>query len=245
MNYSALPADKYGKSKKLSAHRRHQANRGQSGVVAEWARELGELHSLQSKKTLAAEKKLETHFLRIEEKEKWIENFGERETAVAWMPVQHAKTAITQDMTTAVNGGATTGKPKTTFEEMMNAIRGSPSALASSDDYQDGEDEDDDEEDTELGKLGDDDEPSWVMGTITKTIQHRMESFRQMQMRLDELTQPGLADAANYIRARDMNYGTAKLQVPAVVKPRKDTTAAAPSPTTVGAQIQTLEIVRG
>jgi len=59
---------------------------------------------------------------------------------------------------------------------MLNAIGDSLSDLASSDDEQDGEDEEDDEEDTELGKLSDDDEPGWVMGTITKTVQHRMES---------------------------------------------------------------------
>jgi len=115
----------------------------------------------------------------------------ESETAVARKRVQDAETTIMQDITTAGNGCVTTGKPETTFEEMLNAIRESLSDLASSDDEQDGEDEEDDEEDTELGKLSDDDEPGWVMGTITKMVLHRMESFRQQQMRLDELTQPG------------------------------------------------------
>jgi len=54
------------------------------------------------------------------------------------------------------------------------------------------------------------------MGTIPKMVQHRMESFRQNQMRLDELTQPGCGDAANYFCERDMKYGTADLKVPAV-----------------------------
>jgi len=63
-----------------------------------------------------------------------------------------------------------------TFEEMLVAIGESLSHLASSDDGQDGEDEDDEE--TEQGKLSDDDELSWVMGTITKTVQQRMERFR-------------------------------------------------------------------
>ena len=71
-------------------------------------------------------------------------------------------------------------------EEMLVATGGSLSELASSDDGDDGEDEDDEE--TEHGKLSDDDEPSWVMGTITKTVQQRMESFQQKQMKLDELT---------------------------------------------------------
>jgi hypothetical protein len=95
-----------------------------------------------------------------------------------------------QDMMTAANGGVTTGKPKIMFEQMLNANGDSLSDLASSDDEQDGEDEEDYEEDIQRSKLSDDDEPGWVMGTITKTIQHRMESFRQKQMRLDELTQP-------------------------------------------------------
>jgi hypothetical protein len=72
-----------------------------------------------------------------------------------------------------------------------------------------------------------------------------MASFRQKQMRLDELIQPGWADAANYFHERDIRYGTAELKVPAVIKPQKDMTAATPSPTTVGDTMQTLEIVRG
>jgi len=164
-NFSPLPAGKYSKSTKKSTRQRHQANEGKSGSVAERVRALGALRSLRSKKKLAAEKRLETHFLRNEEREKWIEDFVERETAVATTQVQDAETAIMQDMTTAENEGATPGKPETTFEEMLNAIGDSLSDLASSNDEQDGEDEEDDEEDTELDKLSDDDEPGWMMGT--------------------------------------------------------------------------------
>jgi hypothetical protein len=39
--------------------------------------------------------------------------------------------------------------------------------------------------------LSEDDEPGWVMGTITKTVQQHMERFRQKQMKIDELTQTG------------------------------------------------------
>jgi len=169
----------------------------------------------------------------------------ERETAVARKRVQDAETAIMQDMTTAETGGTTTGMPETTFEEMLNAIGDSVSDLASSDDEQDGEDEEDDEEDTELGKPSDDDEPGWVIGTITKTVQHCMQSIRQKQMRLDEMTQPGWGDAANYFREKDMWYGTEELKVLAVVEPQIETNAATPSPITVGEHMQTPEIVRG
>ena len=144
-----------------------------------------------------------------------------------------------KDMTTA------TGKPETTFAEMWNAIGDSLSNLASSDDEQDGEDEEDDEDDTELGKLSDDDEPGWVLGTISKTVQHRMQSFWQKQMKLDKLTQPGWGDAANYFLERDMKYGTAELKVPAVVTPQLNTTAASASPTTAGENMHTLHIIRG
>jgi hypothetical protein len=52
-------------------------------LEAEPVRALEALRSIQSKKRLAAEKRQETHFLNNEEKEKWIEDYVERETAVA------------------------------------------------------------------------------------------------------------------------------------------------------------------
>jgi len=48
--------------------------------------------------------------------------------------------------------------------------------------------------------LRDDDEPGWVMGTITKMVQQRMKSFQQKQMKFDQLTQPRWEDAADYFR---------------------------------------------
>jgi hypothetical protein len=48
---------------------------------------------------------------------------------------------------------------------MLVAFGDSLSDLASSVDGEDGEDEHDEE--TEQGKLSEDDEPGWVMGTIT------------------------------------------------------------------------------
>jgi len=60
---------------------------------------------------------------------------------------------------------------------MLNATGDSLSDLVSSDDEEVGEDKDDDEQYTGHGKLSDDDEPGWVMGTITKTVQHHVESI--------------------------------------------------------------------
>jgi hypothetical protein len=74
-------------------------------------------------------------------------------------------------MTHAEIAGLTSREPEKTFEEMLAAIGDSLSDLASSNDGEDGEDEDD--EDTEQGKLSEDDEPGWVMGTITKMVQQK------------------------------------------------------------------------
>jgi hypothetical protein len=131
----------------------------------------------------------------------WIEVNVERETAVAKNRVQDAETAIMQElniMTTAESAGRTSRQPEPTCEEIFNGIGDSLSDLATSDDEQDGEDKEDDEDDTALSKLSVDPEPGWVMVIISKTLQHRMESLRQKQMRLDESKQPGSGDAANH-----------------------------------------------
>jgi len=78
---------------------------------------------------------------------------------------------------------------------MIGTIRDSLSDLVSPDNGEDGEDEDD--EDTEWGQLSEDDEPGWVMGTITTTVQQRIERYREKQMKLDEFTQLGWEDAAD------------------------------------------------
>jgi len=245
MNFSPLPAGRNSKSTKRSTQRRHHANEGKSGLEAATVRALGALRSLRSKKKLAAEKRRETHFLSNEKKEKWIEDYGERETAGARNRVEDAEAAVQQeqdDVTHAGIAGLTPREPEKTFEEMMAASRDSLSGLASSDDGEDGEDED---EETELGKLSEDDEPGWVMGTISKTVQQRMESFRQKQLNLDELKQPGWEDAADYFRQRDKKYGTAEFRVPVVVQPQTDHDASAPPPTTFGQLMERLDIVPG
>jgi len=170
-NSSLLPAGRHGKSTKRSTQLRHQANEGKSGQEAERIRALGALRSLRSKIKLAAEKRHETHFLSNEEKVKWIEDYVERETAGARKRVEHAEAAVQQeqdDMMHTEIVGLTSREPEKTLEEMMAAIADSLSDLASFDDGEDGQNED---EETEQGKLSEDDEPGWVMGTITKTVQ--------------------------------------------------------------------------
>jgi len=160
--------------------------------VAERIRALGALRSFKSKKKLAVEKRRETHFLSNEGKEKWIEDYVERETAGARKRFEYAEATVQQeqdDMTQAEIAGLTSRVPEKTFEEMLVAVGDSLSDLVSSDDGEDGQEEDDQE--TGQRNLSEDDEPGWVMGTITKTVQQRMERFWQKHMKLDELTQPG------------------------------------------------------
>jgi len=91
-----------------------------------------------------------------EQKEQWIEDYVDREAAVARKRVEDPATAIEQqqeDMRKAENAGLTTTTPETTFQEMLNAIADGLSDLARSDDGEDGDDEDDDEEDPELGNI--------------------------------------------------------------------------------------------
>jgi hypothetical protein len=135
----------------------------------------------------------------------------------------------------------TSREPEKTFEEMLVAIGDGLSDLASSDDGENGEDEDDEE--TEQGKLSDDDKTGCVMGTITKMVQQRMESFWQKQMKLDKLTQPGWENAADCCGERDKKYGTSNLRVPAVVQQQTNEDAPAPPPTTFGELMESLDIV--
>jgi len=104
-------------------------------------------------------------------------------------------------MTHAELAGLTSRKPEMMFEGMLVAIGDCRSDLASSEDGEDGEDED--YEQTEQGKLSENDEPGWVMGPMTKTLQQHIERFRQKQMKFNELTQPGWEDAAEYFREQD------------------------------------------
>jgi hypothetical protein len=55
---------------------------------------------------------------------------------------------------------------------MLYAIKDSLSNPACSDIEEDADDKEVDEEDIVFGKLSSDTEPSWVMGTISKTIQN-------------------------------------------------------------------------
>ena len=147
-------------------------------------------------------------------------------------------------MRNAEKVGLTTTKHETTCQEMLNAISDGLSDLASSDDREHGEDEDDDKEQhLQLGKLSEDDKPSWVMGTISKPVQHRMDHFRPKQTKLNGMTQPGWGEAANNFHERDKKYGMTKLKVPTVVQQQTADDAASTGPTTVGEPMETLDTI--
>jgi hypothetical protein len=126
---------------------------------------------------------------------------------------------------------------------MLVAIGDSLSDLASSKDGEDGEDEDNEE--TEHGKLSEHDEHGWVIGTMSKTVQQRMERFRLKQINFDQLTQPGWEDAADYFRQRDKKYGTSELTVPAVGQPQMNDDAPPCPPTPFAELMKSLDIVHG
>jgi len=62
-------------------------------------------------------------------------------------------------------------------------------------------------------------------------------------MKLDERTQPGWQDAADYFRQRGKKYGISELNVPAVVQQQTNDDAPAPPPTTFGEPMERIEIV--
>jgi hypothetical protein len=93
-NLSPHMAGNYGKSTKHSTCRRHQLNGSKRGLEAERVRTLGALRSLRSNQKLAGEKRRETHYLSNKEKEKWIEDYVQKETVVARKLVQDAQAAI-------------------------------------------------------------------------------------------------------------------------------------------------------
>jgi len=248
MNLSPLPAGKYGKSTKSSTRWHPEANEGKSGLEAERVQALGELRSLRSKKKPVAGTWPETHILSNEEKVKLIKDYVERETTEARKGVEDAETAIKQlqdDMRNADKAGLTTTKPETTFEEILNAIGDSLSDFASSDDGEDGEDEDDDKEDAVGGKVSEDDKPGWVMGTISKAVQYRMERVRQKQKMLDQVMQPRWGDTAYYFCGRDTKYGMTEWNVPAVDQTHTANDAMSSALTSCGEPMETLDSVPG
>jgi hypothetical protein len=64
-------------------------------------------------------------------------------------------------------------------------------------------------------------------------------------MKLDELTQLGWEDAADYFRERDKKHSIAEFRVPVVIQPQTDDDTSAPPPPTFGELTERLNIVPG
>jgi len=62
-------------------------------------------------------------------------------------------------------------------------------------------------------------------------------------MKLEDLTQPGWGDLADYFRETGMMYGTTELKVPAVIKLHLDNEAATAASTTFGELMECLDIM--
>ena len=82
-------------------------------------------------------------------------------------------------MRNAENAELPTTKPETSLAKMVNAIGDSLNDLACSGNVEDSDDKNGDEADPPVGKLSKDDEPGWVMGTVSITLWHQIERFGQ------------------------------------------------------------------
>jgi len=122
----------------------------------------------------------------------------------------------------------------------MIAIWASLSYLASSNNLEDQEDEDGG--DAVLSKLSKEDKPSWVEDTISKTVPQRMGRFRQKEMYVDELTQPGYGDAAQYFGETAAKYSMPELKVLGLVKLQTDKIGSLSAPTTFAERMESVDI---
>jgi hypothetical protein len=116
---------------------------------------------MKSKKKLVAERRRETHFLSNEEKEKFIKDYFERETAGERKRVADGAAMVKQhqhSMRPAEIPGLTSREHEKACEKVLVAIAHSLSDHASSNDGEDGEDKDDEE--TENRNLSQDDKPA-------------------------------------------------------------------------------------
>jgi len=96
INFSSLPAGKYGKSTKSSTQRWHQGNQGKPSLESERVRALGALRSFRSMTELAANQQLVMQFLHNKVNDKWIDDYVQRESTGAWMRVDDSEAVIRQ-----------------------------------------------------------------------------------------------------------------------------------------------------
>ena len=181
-----------------------------------------------------------------EDQEKWTEEYVGGATAGTRKRAEDTEGAVQQqqgEIRQAENARLMSREPKKTFWETLAASRDSPSDLTSSDNGADRTHEDD--RATEQGQLSNDDEPCWVMGIIAQMVRQRMLRNKLIQMKLEEMNQPGWEDAADYLHGRNTKYSPSDLRDLAVIRPQTDDHAAAPVPTKFGERLVCHAIVPG
>jgi len=102
-----------------------------------------------------------------------MHHFVDRETTTARKRVEEVATAIKQEpeaVKTAAIVELTTTMTEETFGEILNAMVDSLSNIARSLDVEDVKDKGGEEEHTERGMLCEDDNPVWVIDTISKMV---------------------------------------------------------------------------
>lgn len=104
------------------------------------------------------------------------------------------------------------------FKERPNTLGDNLNSFPTFGNDKDVEDEDSDDEESNLGKLSEDNEPSWVVGTTCKTVRHCIESFWQTQMRLHKLTHSEQGDTVDNFNVRSIMYGTTELRALVIIK---------------------------
>lgn len=150
------------------------------GLQADRLPALGVLRRLEAKPKLSAVKRQETHLSGNNQKEKCIDDYVDRETALAKKRVQDTEIPIMEvqeDLRYAQMAGSTTRKPKQSFREVLNTIGDNLSDFAHLDNENDVEDNADNGDDPDLGKLTEYDEPGSGMGTISKTVSNSCGIF--------------------------------------------------------------------
>jgi hypothetical protein len=236
-NLKPLPAGKTGKSRNPSTLRRHRYNAERSAHEAERIRALNALRTLKSRKRKAATKMKEIQGMSEDQREKWIENYVERETQVARQRVEAADAAVNEDMENEYGAPPAVRTKKRTFEELLALVGDDLDNVVPSDDDDDDDDEEEPDEDEDEKEWADDDD--FVPGQMDKTTMAEIAAARARTSRIFELTKEGYAEAEAFWRKRDEEVGVDTLKHGRLPVPRSETEKSdemeAASPPIIGA----------
>jgi hypothetical protein len=157
-----------------------------------------------------------------DQREKWIENYVERETQVARQRVEAADAAVNEDMEREYVPGAmpSASTKKRTFEELLALVGDDLDNVVPSDDDDDDDEEEPDEDEDEKEWADDDD---FVPGQMDKTTMAEIAAARARTSRMFELTKEGYAEAEAFWRKRDEEVGVDTLKHGSLPVPSAET----------------------